>query len=153
MNNKYILFTLAGFIMANTAQPPDITDPTSVTKGVSTGEASPMQFLKQQLSWNRPSIYDPHQTIKLRINVAQSIHAILALATFWSMNPRILKWTTPHAWVGYFPDVDDSKPKLLLMVFLAYRFLTGEEKWPFRVIDAQKPPVQEGKEEKSKSNT
>ncbi len=85
MNNKYILFTLlAGFIMANAAQL-DITDPTSVTKGVSTGEASPMQFLKDQLHWNRSSKHDPHITVpyfngkQLKINIAQVVTILLPL--------------------------------------------------------------------------
>ncbi len=89
----------------------------------------------------------------MRINLAQGIHAILALATFWSLNPRLEKAIVGQAGGWRIPNIDDNTPKLLLVAFLAYRFLTGEEKWPFRVIRAQKPPVQEAKEEKSELNT
>ena len=136
MNKKHILFTLASSLIAGAAQP-DLIDPTSVTKDVSTGESSPIQFLKQQLNWNRSSKHDPHVTVpsfngkQLKINVAQIAHIVLPKLALRLMP---LTMAVIPVQIGGIvapvpvPELNTNNAlKFLLLLACAYRSYTAEK--------------------------
>ncbi len=157
MNNKFMLLTLISSL-ATSAMQAESNTALPFTIDPKTNKSSAIKVVWKQITPNRSREDDLHIPLpwlnkdqKLQVNVAQAAHLLALAGTLSSMWPTEESSMSITGTIGI-PLPNINRYNLALSIALAYRIIAGEEKWPFRLVNAPEQADLEKEEEKDDSN-
>jgi hypothetical protein len=139
---KKLIFSLLLTMICSNITAQDENHSEKVQYNPQTGRVSfAKKVAGEQLTWNRKSEHDFHvkapwfNNKKLEVNVSQLAHIVGIGLSITSMKPTIEKGMASKELFLHPANLSIYNASALL--FFTYRFIAGQEKMPFKIVDQE----------------